>query len=260
MAICVFLGAQVKIAHAEIIEKADIGFMQGIPHVGIADHGLAIDSASTFARLFDLLRSSFHFGLEGSEGLINGDHVPLWQSPGSIDKTRIIGLERKRMESVRRISAFGTGRDIQNGRGFAEIVKPERDDGTRLDWGRAISIKPAIENVSAVCGEGLLHFIELALHDRQLPAENHGADYAGGSYNAGQEDHPSVAAINAIYKRLGGYACILFVFIFCIIGMMFLMAHDRWSRLSSRASLLIGSIFMAASVALAGKGIALIFS
>jgi hypothetical protein len=259
MVICTLLWAQVKIAHAEVIKIADVGFVQGVPHVRITDHGLAIDSAGTIARLFDLLRSSFHLGLERPKRLINGDHVSLWQSPGSIDKTRIIGLEREGMEADE-IGTFGTGRDSQNGRGFAEIVKPERDGGTGLDWGRAISIKPATENVSAVCGEGLLHFIELALHDRQLPAENPGADYAGGSYNAGQEDHPSVAPINAIYKRLGGYACILFVFIFCIIGMMFLMAHDRWSRLSSRASLLIGAIFMTVSAALAGQGIALIFS
>ena len=104
------------------------------------------------------------------------------------------------------------------------------------------------------------HFIQLSLHHGQLPAENYGTDDAGRSDYGSQNDHPPIASINSIYKRLIGYGCLGSVFVFCYFGMLFLICHDRWPRLNNRISLTLGVMFFLISIAFAGQGIALVFN
>jgi hypothetical protein len=101
--------------------------------------------------------------------------------------------------------------------------------------------------------------IKAALHYRKLLPKDRCTDDSTACYYSGEEDHPSVASIDPIYKRLIGYGCLILVFVSCWLGMIFLMTHDRWRRFGSRPSLLLGMTFIIFSVFLAWQGVALIF-
>ena len=105
-----------------------------------------------------------------------------------------------------------------------------------------------------------VHLIQLALHDAQLPSKYDGADDAAGRNYSSQADHPAVATIDPIYKRLIGYGCLALVFLCTWLGMMLLIRYDRRQfGLNRRSSILLAAILMTAAFAFAGQRIALIF-
>jgi len=169
--VCALLGAQMEVAHAEIIEKAGVRFVQHVAHIGISDHGLAVDSPNTIARLSDLFRSSFHLGSDRAKRLVDGDDKAFRQASRGSYKIGVRGLEREGMEPLRQICALCPGRDGQNGGSPAEVIKPECYDCSGLDWRFVIPFEFAAENIGPIRSERLLHFVKLALHNGQLPIE-----------------------------------------------------------------------------------------
>jgi hypothetical protein len=159
-----------KVIHAEIIEKTDMGFVQGVSHVGITDHGLTVDSPNTVSRLSNLFCSSFYLGLDRAEWLVDRDDKSLRQSARRIHKLWVVGLEGKGVESIWRISTFSAGGDRQNGWRPTEVIEPKCCNCSGLDWRISVSLKSA-KNIGPIRSERLPHLVEMALHDGELPIE-----------------------------------------------------------------------------------------
>jgi len=122
---------------------------------------------------------------------------------------------------------------------------PSRNRQTRVSVGAFVG---SLNQGIGLSG-GRFHFVQLAAHKVELPAEDERADYPRERDNGGQSDHPSVTSVNSIYKRLVGVGCLLAGYWLMWLGV---------ARLY-RKRVIWGTVFVLGSAVLALQAIPLLF-